>query len=62
MKVIEQAGGYTVKTYSVHVQESDAFILVQQIFDENDRKTNQAIITLSRSDIKALAETEANTK
>lgn len=63
MKVIETASdGSVVKTYSVHLVEADAFILVQDILDDKERLQVRNTITLSRADIKALAETEATTK
>ena len=63
MKTIETASnGTTVKTYSVHIQEADCFLLVQEILSLQGELQVRNTITLSRADIKALAETEAYNK
>ncbi len=62
MKSIETASdGSSVKTYSVHLQEADCFILVQEIISPQGEIQVRNTITLSRADIKALAETEGTT-
>ncbi len=56
----ETAGIHKVITRTVHILAGDAFLLIQEIYTGAE-KVRDIVITLSRDDIKALAETEQST-